>query len=181
LWTVYSEENSIPSNTVKYFGRESDVEESSLNWPHLLSKSGGYGDGDLVFSRFIRVQKAWEVLRDSEARAEYDNHLRRKRLAQEIETTRIIGDEIHMQDMESCSVDPDHGSDLEYSYPCRCGDFIVVSQEELEMAGVEVKDVPTSTACGGTRAGMEFDRPRSNSLVLPCQSCSMHIRLLFNS
>jgi hypothetical protein len=95
--------------------------------------------------------------------------------------TRIIGDEIHLQDMESCSVDPDHGNGLEYSYPCRCGDFIVVSQEELEMAGFEAKELPLTAACEGTGAGSEYHRPRSNSMLLPCQSCSMHIRLLLKS
>ncbi|OAE35181.1 hypothetical protein AXG93_4461s1620 [Marchantia polymorpha subsp. ruderalis] len=51
--------------------------------------------------QFFRVQKAWEVLRDSDSRATYDRFLSAQRLAhQQEESTKVIGEEVYIEDME---------------------------------------------------------------------------------
>ncbi|CAM6086986.1 unnamed protein product [Calypogeia fissa] len=170
------EDAIIPPNNLNATIKDLD----QFSWS-TISSAGEFTaseEGDSLLSRFLMVQKAWEVLRDPESRATYDNVLRTERLAYEMKSTTIIGDEIHLREMDC--VDGNHGEGVEYSYPCRCGDLIVVSQEELQMAGLDLDKESSQEAHRGPGAGLESQRPRSNSLVLPCESCSMHVRVLFS-
>lgn len=172
-----SEDGIIPPSKLNATIRDLDFDDHQFNCS-AISNACKFkpGEGDGLLSRFLMVQKAWEVLRDPESRTNYDSSLRAERLAYEMKSTTIIGDEIHLQEMDDCSVDAGHGQEVEYSYPCRCGDMIVVSQAELQMAGLDSSKESSQEACIGMRGRLES---RSNSLVLPCQSCSMHVRVLF--
>lgn len=173
------EDNVCPPNKPRSTIKDLDVEDPQFNWA-TISGSGELcaGEGDVLLARFLRVQEAWGVLKDPKSRAKYDDLLQAERLAHEIKSTRIIGDEVHLREMEWGCVDLDHGKYVEYTYPCRCGDLIVVSQEELQMAGVEFDEEASQDAWRGIRVRAESHLPESNSLLLPCQSCSMHVRLL---
>ena len=77
---------------------------------------------------FDRVQRAWKILGDAKARAEYDAML----LAEgEIPVTY----EAELSSMTSC----DRGN--MWTYPCRCGDDFQVGREDLE-SGYEVFSCP---------------------------------------
>ncbi|BBM96788.1 diphthamide biosynthesis protein 4 [Marchantia polymorpha subsp. ruderalis] len=132
--------------------------------------------------QFFRVQKAWEVLRDSDSRATYDRFLSAQRLAhQQEESTKVIGEEVYIEDMEIH--EDEEGQAAEYTYPCRCGDLFVVSLEELNEAGFTGMTCPsgiTDTCKNPDTLKVPTERSyqwQRHSLVLPCQSCSLHIRL----
>lgn len=151
-------------------------------------------------SRYLRVQVAWDVLRDSRSRAAYDALLStqlRENLSPRDESHRVICEEVTLEEMEEGSED-ELGSS-EYYYSCRCSDFFVVSQRELQEAGLESEGEHvdrnmhgTNVAeCGDDRGGLfgrreegdcaegiEWGRQR-RSIVLPCQSCSLHLRVYF--
>ncbi|KAG2330273.1 hypothetical protein Bca52824_001453 [Brassica carinata] len=115
--------------------------------------------------KFLKIQKAWQVLSDAELRVVYDNGLRSSR--QDRTTT---ADEISIEDM---SVEMT-GEDMEIFYQCRCGDYLSVDSSELETMGfallrdgdcVQVRRVGASVA----------------SVVLPCGSCSLKTRVWVDS
>ncbi|KAG6548458.1 hypothetical protein Mapa_009945 [Marchantia paleacea] len=132
--------------------------------------------------QFLRVQKAWEILRDSNSRATYDQSLSVQRLAhQQEESTEVIGEEVCIEDMELN--EGEEGLAVEYTYPCRCGDLFLVSPEELNEAGFTGMTCPrwiTETCKNPEPLKVQTERSfkwQRHSLILPCQSCSLHIRL----
>ncbi|CAH8282446.1 unnamed protein product [Eruca vesicaria subsp. sativa] len=116
--------------------------------------------------KFLKIQKAWQVLSDAELRVLYDNHLRSWRQEEDGATA----DEISVEEM---SVEMS-GEDVELFYQCRCGDYFSVDSSELETMGfafsllrddkgvcVQVRRLGASVA----------------SVVLPCGSCSLKTRV----
>ncbi|BBN14391.1 hypothetical protein MPTK1_6g11280 [Marchantia polymorpha subsp. ruderalis] len=77
----------------------------------------------------------------------------------------------------------EEGQAAECTYPGGCGDLFVVSIEELNEAGFTGMTCPSGiTDTCKTPEPLKVRTERSsqwqrNSLVLPCQSCSLHIRL----
>ncbi|TVU00584.1 hypothetical protein EJB05_53973, partial [Eragrostis curvula] len=113
---------------------------------------------------FLSVQKAWEILRHPDSRAEYDKQLRSSR--QNIE---IIASEIEVGDMivESAA------DTVELLYPCRCCDYFSITSHELGEMGIlitEDGDVELRTSDSV-----------SASIVLGCGSCSLKTRLIINN
>ena len=151
-------------------------------------------------SRYLRVQVAWDVLRDSRSRAAYDSLLStqfRENPSPKDELHRVICEEVTLEEMEERLEDELGNS--EYYYSCRCSDFFVVSQRELQEAGLESEEEHVYRSINGTNVvecgddhvgssdrreegdcveGIEWGRQR-RSIVLPCQSCSLHLRLYF--
>jgi diphthamide biosynthesis protein 4 len=74
---------------------------------------------------FLRVQKAWEVLRDETSRREYDRDLLSKL------GNGVVNAEVDLDDM-----DYDEAGES-YRAPCRCGGEYVVTESQLE-EGVSV-------------------------------------------
>ncbi|KAL0917126.1 hypothetical protein M5K25_012173 [Dendrobium thyrsiflorum] len=112
---------------------------------------------------FLNVQKAWEVLSDPKSRENYDNILQASRNELELELE-VVDNEIRLEEMMVRI----NGDMKELSYPCRCGDYFLISSAELEELGVSVKT-----------NGDHF--PLTNaSVVLPCDSCSLKIRLIID-
>ncbi|CAH8332052.1 unnamed protein product [Eruca vesicaria subsp. sativa] len=114
--------------------------------------------------KFLKIQKAWQVLSDAELRVVYDNDLRSSR------QDGTTADEISVEDM---SVEIS-GEDMEIFYQCRCGDYFSVDSSELETMGfallrdgncVQVRRLGASVA----------------SVVLPCGSCSLKTRVWVDS
>ncbi|KAL2650265.1 hypothetical protein R1flu_018393 [Riccia fluitans] len=177
-------------------GREDDILSvsdiltngtSSVDYHHRVKELGVEYPRKLVSSKyssaqheqFLRVQEAWETLRDPESRASYDKYLSAQRLIHQCEeSSRVIGEEVYIEEM-----DITEGN--EYSYACRCGDCFLVSVEDVAEAGLA--EGPNS----GGRSESErickhptlpsLKGRQRTSLILPCQSCSLHVRLLFDS
>lgn len=102
--------------------------------------------------RFLRVQAAYETLRDDELRAAYDKALARDAARQSRQDDGVVvSDEIHVDAMQREVVDDDGEKLVILSHACRCGDVFEVTEEELE-DGVS---------------------------VVPCTGCSQHIRVLY--
>ncbi|OVA00460.1 DnaJ domain [Macleaya cordata] len=113
--------------------------------------------------RFLKVQKAWEILSDSRTRAVYDRELRDSR--QETETAEDVSlDEMIVEDV---------GEVLELFYQCRCGDYFAIDSEDLGEMGYSLGRDENKTL---------IRRPDSipASVILPCGSCSLKIRLMIN-
>ena len=119
---------------------------------------------------FLRIQEAWNVLKDPTKRASYDLHLVAKSCSRIYDGNNVI-EHVSLTDMnmETCppNDDDDDGGldDIFYEYPCRCGDFFSISQKELNESGFE-----------GT---YRHDHHPGRSLILPCSSCSLRIELTF--
>ncbi|KAG0565077.1 hypothetical protein KC19_8G162000 [Ceratodon purpureus] len=130
-------------------------------------------------SRYLRVQEAWSVLRDAESRAEYDASVKS---SGGVGAAVVVGEEVVLEDMEEC--ESESGGDLEYWYPCRCSDFFVVGARELQSAGMRFGEDAASVGVGsgvdalGGDGGVDWNRQRQ-SIVLPCGSCSLHLRVYF--
>ena len=115
------------------------------------------GDADA----FVRVTRAWEVLRDARERRAYDAHLaaRRRRV--------VVSDEVDLEDMrreeeEPAGEEEREGADAEarpsssgrrYTHPCRCGDAYEVTAEDLH--------------------------PDFDDVDVPCASCSLYVRVRY--
>lgn len=136
-------------------------------------------------SRYLRVQEAWNILRDADSRALYDASVKHSReMASKRDLSVVVGEEIVLEEMEECMSET---GNLEYWYPCRCSDFFVVSAKELQEAGLVF--VATEEESMSLRPSEEFDDARScdgihpgrqrQSIVLPCGSCSLHLRVHF--
>lgn len=115
--------------------------------------------------KFLKIQKAWQVLSDAELRVVYDNDLRSSR--QDGGTT---ADEISLEDM---SVEI-NGQDMEIFYQCRCGDYFSVDSSELESMGFEL--LKEGDCVQVRRLGASVA-----SVVLPCGSCSLKTRVWVDS
>jgi len=111
------------------------------------------GDADA----FVRVSRAWEVLRDADARRAYDSVLLSRR------RDVVVSDEIDIEDMDGEEVPS--GSDSEgegggrrrwhahtrFTHRCRCGDVYEVTSDELH--------------------------PDFDDVDVPCTSCSLYVRV----
>ena len=115
--------------------------------------------------KFLDVQKAWEVLSDSKLRANYDKELRASRHEVEVADDEIRVEEMSVEDFDELK---------EYFYQCRCGDYFSVSASDLERMGFSFDENG-----GVIRLHSSTDRAPA-SILLPCGSCSLKIRLLID-
>ncbi|KAM2066759.1 hypothetical protein ACFX1T_043190 [Malus domestica] len=126
--------------------------------PDKLQSTSGSGD------RFLKVQKAWEILGDSRSRALYDSWLRAS------SHDAMVAEDISLEDV----MVEDAGEVIQLFYQCRCGDYFFVDSLELEKMGYALlKD--------GNKISFEAQNALPASLVLPCGSCSLKVRILINS
>ncbi|XVF36247.1 hypothetical protein REPUB_Repub19eG0041500 [Reevesia pubescens] len=126
---------------------------------HPDKLDSGHGSGD----RFVRVQKAWEILSDPKSRAIYDSELRDSR--QDV----VASEDIGLEDM----MIEDVGEVMELFYQCRCGDHFSVDSLELGKMGYTLlRD--------GTEISLKTPDALPASVVLPCGSCSLLVRLMIN-
>lgn len=156
------------------------------------------GDEDEAhLDRFWRVQKAWEVLKDSKSREAYDFEL--QALKHNVE---VIANEIELEEMGI--EENGEGRVVEYLYPCRCGDYFVIAETELVEMGFRPSQwtednnisnlYKNDISVEGTKPEaaiwkMDYRAPSSReqmsrtsagrSVILQCESCSLKIKLLF--
>lgn len=114
--------------------------------------------------RFLRVQKAWEILSDPKSRTVYDWELRDSR------QDAVASEDISLDDM----MIEDAGEEvMELFYQCRCGDHFSVDSSELGKMGYTLlRD--------GTEIFLKTPDALPASVVLPCGSCSLLVRLMIN-
>ncbi|CAA3024218.1 Hypothetical predicted protein [Olea europaea subsp. europaea] len=114
--------------------------------------------------RFLEVQRAWEILGDSKSRALYDNELQSSR------QDSATADDIRLEDLSIEEV----GDIFELSYGCRCGDYFLIDSLELSDMGYPLLK-------NGSKIVLQAPKSPPASVVLPCGSCSLKVRLLINS
>ncbi|POM79676.1 DnaJ domain containing hypothetical protein [Phytophthora palmivora] len=106
--------------------------------------------------QFLRVQEAYETLRSSELRRQYDAKLLQDELMRKREQeVVVVSDEVPLSDMLREVLQGEDGDEDEviFTHQCRCGDLYEITSEELQ-DGVD---------------------------VVPCTGCSLHIRVLHDS
>lgn len=114
--------------------------------------------------RFLKVQKAWEILGNSKSRSAYDFELRASRYDAE------LADDVSFEEM---SVEDD-GEVLRLFLQCRCGEYFCIDSVELgEMGCVILR--------GGSGVSLKTPDDLPASVVVPCGSCSLKARFLINT
>lgn len=128
------------------------IDVISNNSSIINSNSGELWQENDEDGEFLRVQQAYEVLRDVEQRAAYDKELARKAAQLDREQQGVVvSDEVSIESMKREELEEDDGEQVVvFSHACRCGDAFEVTQEELD---------------DGVR-------------IVPCCGCSQHIRVL---
>lgn len=112
-------------------------------------------------TQFLEIQEAWETLSDVRSRRRYDREL--QALRQDV----LGAEDVSLEDM----VIEDVGEVLQLSYTCRCGDYFTIDSQELEEMGYPlVRD--------GSRMLPKVSGASPASVLIPCGSCSLRIRLL---
>eukprot|EP00741_Cyanophora_paradoxa_P019374 tig00021127_g18702.t1 len=101
------------------------------------SGSGGVEATDRDSMAFVEVQRAWETLRDPEARKAYDEALAAAEAAEQI----TIADELQLSDMDRTT---NEDGSTAFLHPCRCGEAYVAAAAELAAGPGEVL-----VACSG--------------------------------
>lgn len=114
--------------------------------------------------RFMELQRAWETLSNPRSRAIYDSELHTLR------QDAVTSEDVSLEDLRVEEAD----DSLELSYRCRCGDCFVIDSSELTELGY-----PLSR--NGNTITLHTTKSSQASIILPCGSCSLKIRLLINS
>ena len=138
----------------------------NLHPDKLLKTSDASSSNQTTGDRFLKVQKAWEVLSNSSSRLFYDNELqssRRDVLAVD------VAEDLSLQDM----IAEDDGEALELFYQCRCGDYFSIDSLELQKMGY-------SLLRDGSGISILSNDSLPGSVILPCGSCSLKARLVIN-
>lgn len=156
------------------------------------------GDQDEAhLERFWRVQKAWEVLKDSKSREVYDFELQALK-----HNAEVVANEVELEEMST--EDDGEGREVEYFYPCRCGDYFVITETELvemgfmpsqwagdkDISNLYINDISVEGTKPEAAIWKKDYRAHCNreqtsrtsagrSVILQCGSCSLKIKLLF--
>ncbi|KAK3026672.1 hypothetical protein RJ639_040699 [Escallonia herrerae] len=113
---------------------------------------------------FLEIHRAWELLGNIQSRGVYDTKLQA-----------LIQDAIGAEDVtfEDLTI-KDAGDVVEFLYQNRCSDYYSIDSLELsEMRFVLSRDRSTIS--------LQSQNALPASVVLPCGSCSLKIRLFFNA
>lgn len=133
-----------------------DKLQNASEFSHAINELG---------ASFLKVQKAWEILSNSRSRALYDIELQASR-----RDTTIAAEDVSLEDM----MVEDTGEEVELFYQCRCGDYYSVDSLDLRKMGFPLlRD--------GRKMSLQGGDALPASVILPCGSCSLKVRLLFNS
>lgn len=117
----------------------------------------------LTENKFLEIQKAWETIGNPRSRALYDAELLTLR------QDATISEDVCLDDLTV----QDSGDTIELSYPCRCGDYYFIDSFELA-------DTGCSISRDGDTVSLLTSKSLPTSVVLPCGSCSLKVRLLIN-
>ncbi|KAJ7958139.1 DnaJ domain [Quillaja saponaria] len=136
--------------------------------PDKLIKTPEASDPDKESrERFLKVQKAWEILSNSSSRVVYDSELRGSR--QDI----ITAEAAEALSLDNMMVE-EAGEALELFYQCRCGDYFSIDSLELSKMGYPLMR-------NGAKISLQNSDTLPASILLPCGSCSLQACLLISS
>lgn len=132
--------------------------------PDKFHKASETSTSDLESGdKFLKVQKAWEVLSDSRSRAVYNCGFQAAR-----ET--IVAEDVSLEDM----IVEEDGEAVVLFYQCHCGDYFSIDSLDVGQMGY-------SLLSDGTKISIQTPDALPASIVLPCGSCSLKVCLLINS
>ncbi|KAL8090313.1 uncharacterized protein LOC141695193 [Apium graveolens] len=139
---------------------------SVLNYhPDKLQKTDDLSNSiNLPDNRFLEIQRAWEILGNPTSRAVYDIEL------QTLKQDATTSEDVSIEDMTIEYA----GDVVELLYQCRCGDCFSIDSVELEEMGYLLSR-------DGDFISLQTLNSFPASVVLPCGSCSLKIRLLMNN
>ncbi|TDH69411.1 hypothetical protein CCR75_001388 [Bremia lactucae] len=106
--------------------------------------------------QFLRVQEAYELLRNPELRQQYDAKLQRDNYIQtKMHDTLVIFEEVQLASLQREKLVGEGGEtdELLYTRKCRCGGFYEIADEELQ----------------------------DSVDIVSCTGCSLHIRVLYDN
>ncbi|XP_062079128.1 uncharacterized protein LOC133783500 [Humulus lupulus] len=148
------------------------------NESEMIPPSGGNDNGNGCSTseeNFLKVQKAWEILSNPKSRSLYDSELRRA-LRQDDDA-----EEVTLEDMMVELEDEDEGNMIHFFNQCRCGDYFSVDSSDLTKMGYPLLMRRGKTKVISLQTTMDDDDAlQPASILLPCGSCSLKIRLLIN-
>lgn len=138
---------------------------SILNYhPDKLQKTNDLCNSiNLPDDRFLEIQRAWEILGNPTSRAVYDIEL------QTLKQDATTSEDVSIEDLTIEYA----GDVVELLYQCRCGDCFFIDSVELEEMGYLLSR-------DGDAISLQTLNSFPASVVLPCGSCSLKIRLLMN-
>ncbi|EGC28867.1 hypothetical protein DICPUDRAFT_13347, partial [Dictyostelium purpureum] len=88
--------------------------------------------GNVANKEFNEIQKSWETLKDDALRKQYD-----ALLLEQQRQKYSVSDEVDLDDMEYLE------EEGQYTYPCRCGDQYIITEDQLS----EGNDVVCCSGC----------------------------------
>ena len=116
----------LDAYAVLHLARDASEEEirhayQQLARAHHPDRQGGDDEA------FVRVQRAWEALREPEAKRQYDTQLREKESVASQSGVHVS--EVGFDEMELAH--DEEGGEV-WCFDCRCGDVYEVHEEELQ-------------------------------------------------
>ncbi|RAL53607.1 hypothetical protein DM860_012222 [Cuscuta australis] len=157
----YEDIRTVYRSAILTFHPDKLHDNSSSSEPSHHSKH------EVTKNAFLDIQKAWEILSDQRSRAAYDIELCAMR--QDAATAEDVG----FDDLKIEASGGDDDGVFALSYPCRCGDFYVIDSLDLTNMGYPLVK-------GRREMFIETSKDLPVSVVLPCGSCSLKVRLLIN-
>ncbi|KAG7394786.1 Diphthamide biosynthesis protein 4 [Phytophthora boehmeriae] len=117
--------------------------------------NGSDADGSSAHDeqQFLQVQEAYETLRNTELRQQYDAKVKQDALNRKREEeVVVVSDTVALADMqrEVLEGEKDEDDEVLFTHECRCGDLYEISEDQL-LDGAD---------------------------VVPCTGCSLHIRVV---
>ncbi|MFS7911268.1 putative DnaJ domain, DPH-type metal-binding domain, DPH-type metal-binding domain superfamily [Helianthus anomalus] len=133
-----------------------------ISHPDKLQKTSETTNSE---SKFLEIQTAWEILGNVKSRALYDTELRMSRQDDDAVADEIVVDDLMVET---------GGDVVELFYQCRCGDYFSLDSSELGEMGFEL-------SMNGDKVSLQAHNTADMaSIVLPCGSCSLKIRLMIS-
>ncbi|KAJ0785780.1 putative diphthamide biosynthesis protein [Helianthus annuus] len=133
-----------------------------ISHPDKLQKTSKTTNSE---SKFLEIQTAWEILGNVKSRALYDTELRMSRQDDDAVADEIVVDDLMVET---------GGDVVELFHQCRCGDYFSLESSELGEMGFEL-------SMKGDKVSLQAHNTADMaSIVLPCGSCSLKIRLMIS-
>ena len=106
---------------------------------------------------FMRIQSAWEILRDYNKRKIYDNKLKQERY----KNTISISYQVTLSECDLIDTEKDDKDNIIkniYEYPCRCGDYFEI---EIDASSI-----------------LKISKTDCKSLISCCPTCCLNLKLI---
>mmetsp|Transcript_984 Transcript_984/g.2129 ORF Transcript_984/g.2129 Transcript_984/m.2129 type:complete len:253 (-) Transcript_984:210-968(-) len=155
-------------------GRSSIVDNPAATSSSSPSTTHMDTDTDTLTSYFLRIQEAWEVLRDGMKRQEYDTTLRAMGLKEKHKYDSAIP--LSREDLEQCVDDETH--ETVWVYDCRCGQEVYIDDDINDNSNGGNKVEQNGDGCDD-RQGRNNEKKQRRDVFVDCPGCCFvyHIQL----